>query len=103
LCWHIGGTTDSFGPVKAFADGLGLLPYSHASHYAERRETHQRFIAERILPTGSAADVGAGIVYHGTSLSEAFADRSGALAYRLHRQEDGTVSEEVLPTRRLKR
>ncbi|MGH3904241.1 MAG: peptidase E [Pseudonocardiaceae bacterium] len=45
LCWHSGGTTDSFGDVQLLNDGLGFLPYSNAVHYGERRELFQRCIA----------------------------------------------------------
>src|SRR6188508_2329559 len=30
LCWHVGGTTDSFGPdLRPVTDGLGLIPTSN--------------------------------------------------------------------------
>ncbi len=30
LCWHVGGTTDSFGPeLRAVTDGLAFLPWSN--------------------------------------------------------------------------
>jgi len=33
LCWHVGGTTDSFGPeLRPVTNGLGLLPYSNGVH-----------------------------------------------------------------------
>src|SRR5262245_24453762 len=38
LCWHGSGTTDSFGGLHAFSNGLGFLPFSNTVHYAERRE-----------------------------------------------------------------
>ncbi len=34
LCWHVGGTTDSYGPdLRLVTNGLGLLPYSNTPHY----------------------------------------------------------------------
>jgi len=34
ICWFEGGTTDSFGrELRAFTDGLGLLPGSYCPHY----------------------------------------------------------------------
>src|ERR1700722_20311781 len=34
LCWHLGGTTDSFGPeLRPVTNGLGFLPYSNGGHY----------------------------------------------------------------------
>lgn len=103
LCWHEGGTTDSFGSVRALPYGLGLLPYSNAVHYGDRRDLHQSCIAEGGLPDGSATDAGVGLYYQGRALVEAVADRPNAFAYWLERQENGTVSEDVIKPRRLKR
>ena len=34
ICWHVGGTTDSFGAtLRAVTDGLGFLPYGCGVHY----------------------------------------------------------------------
>lgn len=34
LCWHVGGTTDSFGPeLRPVTNGLALLPHSNGVHY----------------------------------------------------------------------
>jgi peptidase E len=31
ICWHVGGTTDSFGPdLRPFTDGLALVPFPMA-------------------------------------------------------------------------
>lgn len=97
LCWHTGGTTDSFGNVRPFADGLGFLPYSNAVHYGERRELFHQSIASGILPDGHATDAGAGLHYEGTDLVTAVADRRGASAFRVTRQSaNGGVREESL-------
>ena len=44
LCWHVGGTTDSFGPtLRPVTDGLGFLPYSNSPHHdaeEQRRPAH---------------------------------------------------------------
>jgi peptidase E len=103
LCWHTGGTTDSFGHIQALGDGLGFLPYSNAVHYADRRELHKSLIADGTLPDGLATDAGAGLCYREHKLVEAVADRPGAFAYYLERQTDGTVREEVIEPRRLTR
>lgn len=44
ICWHRGGTTDSFGPnLRAVTDGLGLIPYDNGVHYdAELQPTPRR-------------------------------------------------------------
>jgi len=83
LCWHVAGTTDSFGEVRPFTDGLGFLPYSNAVYYRERLELFQQCIATGVLPDGYATDAGAGLHYEGTDLIAAIADRKGAGAYRV--------------------
>ncbi|GAB3977520.1 peptidase E [Actinoallomurus acanthiterrae] len=100
LCWHAAGTTDSYGPKVAPAEGLGFLPFSNAVHYGHRRTSFHKLIAEGTLPSpGYATDVGAGLYYRGGELAEAFADRAEAGAYRVERNEDGTVIETALEPR----
>ena len=97
LCWHSGGTTDSFGDVQLFNDGLGFLTYSNTVHYDERRELFTRCIASGTLPDGYATDAGAGLHYEGNDLVVAIADRKHAGAYRVTRRSaDDGVSEEPL-------
>jgi peptidase E len=102
LCWHSSGTTDSFGSVRAFTDGLGFLPHMNAVHYGDRREQVHRLVSDGTLPDGYATDAGAGLRYRGTELVEAVADRRNASAYRIERQPDGTVKEQRLETKRLR-
>lgn len=62
ICWHTGGTTDSFGPdLRPVTDGLGFLPYSNGVHHdseAQRRPLLRRLIADGTLPPGYATDDG---------------------------------------------
>ena len=102
LCWHAAGSTDSFGDLRVFSDGLGFLPYSNNVHYSERREEVHRFVASGELPSGFATDAGAGLYFRGTELVEAVADRNFAGAYWIKRQPDGTVREDRLDMRRLR-
>ena len=50
ICWHVGGTTDSFGPdLRPVTNGLAFLPYSNGVHYdseAQRRPLYQRLVAD---------------------------------------------------------
>jgi peptidase E len=104
ICWFEGGTTDSFGPLAALRDGLGLLPGSHAPHYdgeEERRPAFHRLVAEGSLPDGLAADDGAGLVFRGTHLVEVVASRPAARGYRVERGPDGRAVETELPARYL--
>jgi peptidase E len=106
LCWHTGGTTDSFGPdLQPVTDGLGLIPCSNGVHYdseAQRRPLYHRLVAEGRLPAGFATDDGVGLVYRGTELVEAVADRPGKAAYRVERGGDGTAVETRIEPRRLR-
>jgi peptidase E len=105
LCWHIGGTTDSFGPdLRPVTNGLALIPTSNGVHYdseEQRRPLYHRLVAEGALPPGHATDDGVGLVYRGTELVEVVADRPDAAAYRVDRGPDGTVIETRLDPRRL--
>ena len=105
LCWHVGGTTDSFGPdLRPVADGLGLIPASNGVHYdseEQRRPLYHRLVSDGTLPAGYATDDGVGLLYRGTDLLEAVADRAGAAAYRVERGPDGTVVETRIEPRRL--
>ncbi|MPZ66802.1 MAG: peptidase E [Pseudonocardiaceae bacterium] len=105
LCWHVGGTTDSFGPqLRPITDALGLLPYGNAPHYdsdPQRRPLTHRLVAEGTLPTSYCADDGVGLHYRGTDLVEAVTDRPGQAAYRVTRQAGGTVVEDRIEPRPL--
>jgi peptidase E len=105
LCWHIGGTTDSFGPqLRPVTNGLALIPHSNGVHYdseEQRRPLYQRLIAEEVLPAGYATDDGVGLHYRGTELVEAVSDRPGTFAYRVERSREGRAIEEVITPRRL--
>jgi peptidase E len=105
ICWHVGGTTDSYGPdLRPVTDGLALLPYANAVHYdseAQRRPLFQSLVAAGTLPAGYATDDGAGLLYRGTELVEAVTEEDGRAAYRVERDLDGSAVEERLDTRRL--
>jgi peptidase E len=100
ICWHVGGTTDSFGPqLRPITDGLGLLPWSNGVHYDsedQRRPLFQSLVADGTLPAGYATDDGAGLLYRGTEMVEAYAERDGAGAYFVERGPDGTAVETEL-------
>jgi len=106
LCWHVGGTTDSFGPeLRPVTDGLGLLPYSNGVHFdseEQRRPLYRRLVADGTLPDGHATDDGVGLVYRGTELVEAVADRPGKAAYRVARGAEGVAVETRIEPRRLR-
>ena len=104
ICWHVGGTTDSFGPeLRPITDGLGFLPYSNGVHYDSepgRRPLFQRLVGDGTLPAGYATDDGAGVLYRGTEFVEAVSEVEGAAAYFVTTTDAGVV-ETRLDTRRL--
>ncbi len=104
ICWHVGGTTDSFGPtLRPVTNGLALLPFANGVHYdaePQRRPLFQSLVADGTLPDGYATDDGAGLLYRGTELVEALAEVDGAGAYRVLRDGDRAV-ETPLDVRRL--
>lgn len=103
LCWHTGGTTDSFGlELQVIDDGLGLVPYSNCPHYdaeQQRRPLYHRLVGDGVLPAGYATDNGAGVRYEGTTMVEAVTEYDGAGCYWVERGPDGTATETALPAR----
>jgi peptidase E len=101
ICWHIGGTTDSFGPeLRPVTNGLAFLPFSNGVHYdseEQRRPLFQRLIADGTLPGGYATDDGTGLVYHGTELTETVTEVRGKGTYRVTREGDQACEERLEP------
>ena len=79
-----------------------LLLLEHPSVYTagKRTEPHERPF-DGTLPDGHATDDGVGLVYRGTELVEAVADRPDAVAYRVTRGPDGDAVEIRIEPRRL--
>jgi len=97
LCWHVGGTTDSFGPrLDPVTNGLAFLPYGNGVHYdseALRRPLLHRLVADGILPDSYATDDGVGLVYERTDMVEALAEQPGKSAYLVTRAGDTAVEQ----------
>jgi peptidase E len=102
VCWHVGGTTDSFGPaLVAITNGLALLPYGNGVHYdseKQRRPLLHSLVGDGTLPLSFATDDGVGILYEGTTPVEVVSDlpasTDGPAAYRVE-----TSGTEVIETR----
>lgn len=102
LCWHVGGTTDSFGPtLQPVTNALAFLPYANGVHYdseAQRRPLLHQLMADETLPrVAFATDDHVGIWYEGTDPTRVVGDYSyepgtGA-AYEV-RLENGVVTEQ---------
>jgi peptidase E len=108
LCWHVGGTTDSYGPdLRPVTNGLGLLPFSNTPHYnseEQRRPLYQRLVASGRLPAGFATDDGVGVHYRGTEFVEAVSDRPDAYAWHVEAAADedgnpGALETQITPRR----
>jgi peptidase E len=103
LCWHLGGTTDSFGPtLQPVTNGLGFLPYANGVHYdseEQRRPLLHALIKDGTLPPlAYATDDRVGIWYEGIEATKVVGDRAatpeGPAAYRVE-----LVDGEVVETR----
>ena len=105
ICWHAGGTTDSFGPqLRPITNGLGFLPYANGVHYDsedQRRPLLHELVGTAVLPSAFATDDGAGVVYRGTQFVEAVAENHTAGAYFVERRDAAAVAETALDVRRL--
>ena len=90
ICWFRSGVTDSFGvDLQPIRNSLGLLPGSFCPHYdsdTRRRPAFHRFIAERQLPSGYAADDGAAILFEDGEIGDVVSSRQTADAYRVCRR-----------------
>jgi dipeptidase E len=103
LCWFGCGVTDSFGPLRALNDGLGVLPGSACPHYDSepgRRPTYHRAVAEGELPAGWALDDGAAALFVDGVPIECVARRPGAGLYSVT-PIPGGVEETSFPVRPL--
>lgn len=101
ICWHLGGTTDSFGPdLRPVTNGLGFLPWSNCVHYdsePQRRVAYHTLVGEGTLSEGYAIDDGVGLLYRGVEMSEVLADIPGKGAYRVSIDGDRVHEERIEP------
>lgn len=104
LCWHDGGTTDSFGQIlKPVTNALGFLPYANGVHYdaeAQRRPLlHELMKAKTLGPLAYCTDNTIGIWYEGIEPTTVVADKTvtpvtGPAAYKTE-----LVNGEIVETR----
>jgi cyanophycinase-like exopeptidase len=105
ICWHTGGTTDSYGPVlRPVTNALGFLPYANGVHYDS--EAQRRPLLRELVGNGSlssiafATDDHAGIWYENETpvsvVSDDLAKWPTAQAYQVA-MVSGVVRETVLP------
>ncbi len=105
ICWHQGGTTDSFGPeLRAVTNGLAFLPYANGVHYdseEQRRPLIHSLVADGAIGTTYCTDDYVGLLYEGTDPVEVVTDREptdehNPMAYRVELL-DGHATETALP------
>jgi peptidase E len=101
ICWHVGGTTDSFGvELRPVTNGLGLLPYSNGVHYdseERRRPLFHQLIADGLLPEGYATDDLVALHYVDDTLHKVIAETSGRYAYHVARTSSGVQETRIEP------
>lgn len=94
-CWFEGCITDSFGPVRAWRGGLGLLKGSFCPHFhgeTSRAPAFTDAVASGVLPDGYAVDDGAALHWIDGKLTKVFAEREGAEAYHFMASTEPTAS-----------
>jgi peptidase E len=100
ICWHVGGTTDSFGPqLRPVTDGLALIPFGNGVHYdseEQRRPLLHSLVQDGTMPTSYATDDRVGILYEGTDAVAVLRDvdgdpAQGPAAYHVEKVGDGVV------------
>jgi peptidase E len=104
LCWHLGGTTDSFSQIlQPVTNALGFLPYANGVHYdaeEQRRPLLHKLMKESVLsPLAYATDNGVGIWYEGIEATTVVTDKesdpsTGPAAYKVE-----LVNGEIIETR----
>jgi dipeptidase E len=93
MCWFTVGITTSHGPPRP-VPGLGLLPASNSVHHhseAGRGECFLEAVRTEAAPPGYAVDDGAGLLFAGTELVEAFTARPSAGAWWIEESRGGAV------------
>jgi len=108
ICWHVGGTTDSFGAtLRPITNGLALLPYGNGVHYdseEQRRPLLHSLVADQTLPLSFATDDSVGLLYEGTEPVAVLRDKegdpeSGPAAYRVDLVDGVVVETRLAPGR----
>lgn len=104
LCWLAGGLTDSFGPLRALKDGLGLVKgVSACPHYGEveRRERYRSAVRSGGLAQGYGIEDDVAVRLVNGTLIEAVAERAEAKAWRVE-LKGGKLDEREVSVRLLR-
>lgn len=81
ICWHEGGSTDSYGPkLEPYDRGLGFIRGSCFPHYdgeEQRRPKAHEFVGSKKLKSGIAIDDYAAVVYQHDVLPQKYWGKTG--------------------------
>ena len=101
ICWFDSGVTDSLTAQELLPMAcLGWLPGSNCPHYdseAGRRPAYHNLIVNGALPSGFAADDGAGLHFVGTQLAQIVSSRVDARAYKVQLRGLEIIETELVP------
>ena len=107
VCWHVGGTTDSFGPdLRPVTNGLGFVPYSAGVHYdseEQRRPLFQRLIGSGTCPPATRPTTASASSTGEREFAEAVTEVRGKGAYRVAQAGRRRPQEERIEPRVLRR
>jgi dipeptidase E len=98
ICWFDQGHTDSNGPILSPLNGLGFLSGSCSPHYngePHRRPSFLKFISDGTLAEGYGIEDGAALHFVNEALHQVIAWRDGKKAYRVTRDGNQAVEEEL--------
>ncbi len=100
-----GCTTDSFGPIRPWRGGLGILPGSFCSHYHsedDRAPIYAEAVSDGTLPSGYGVDDGAGIHWIDGQARAFLAETTDAKVYRVEGTEEPTASGVYITEQRMR-
>lgn len=103
-CWFEGSSTDSFGPLAPFSDGLGFISATACPHYLGepgRREKYLDWVADGSLGNGYAVDEFTALLFRDGELQEAVSERTNRPAFRVERDDQQRAVEIEIPVRQL--
>ena len=100
LCWFEHGITDSIPGDLTPISCLSFLKGSNCPHYSaepKRRPFFQRYIKEKQISSGIAADDGVALHYIGRELKKVVSSRPHAQAYRVELKRNQVVETPITP------
>ena len=103
--FYEGCTTDSFGPIRAWRGGLGVLPGSFCSHYNsedDRAPIFAEAIGEGSLHNGYGVDDGAAIHWVDGTAKHFLAEDTESRVYRVETTDEPTSTGVYINAERMR-